>query len=216
MRRVTVEVPLADIIGPDSRSELWQIESLEIVQLLRQEKGKLDGIFRIALKNPNMKIEKAFPNIAEIQLLNEDRKSQVRTYYIKYRWHHSSRRLFSLSGKSGGYVSTPFEVKDEKVRMNFLGSSKEVTSFLKRIERLWPHYKIVSLVDAKFSPSSPISRLTEKQRRALLTAFDLGYYDLPRRVSSEEIAKKLDLVSSTFISHRRKAERRILTEIINS
>ncbi len=152
MRRLILDVPVGDIIGRDSSSWIWQIESLEIVQLFKQEKGKLDGIFRIALKNPNIKIEEAIPKDAEIQLLNQDKKSQVRTYYIKYRWHHSSHKLFSLGGKSGGYVSTPFEVKDGKARMNFLGNSKEVASFLKRIECLWPHHKIVSLLDARFSP----------------------------------------------------------------
>ncbi len=45
--------------------------------------------------------------------------------------------------------------------------------------------KVVSLMDAKFSPSSPLQRLTEKQRDVLIKAYKLGYYDRPRKISSE-------------------------------
>jgi predicted DNA binding protein len=89
----------------------------------------------------------------------------------------------------------------------------------KHLEYLEKHargrYKVVSLTDARFSPNSPIARLTEKQRRVLITAYKLGYYDLPRRIGSEELARKLNLVKSTFVAHRRKAERRLLTEMLS-
>jgi predicted DNA binding protein len=57
--------------------------------------------------------------------------------------------------------------------------------------------------------------LTEKQRTVLSSAFDNGYYDMPRRIDSKELAEKLDLRSSTFIEHRRKAERRLLASVLS-
>jgi predicted DNA binding protein len=50
----------------------------------------------------------------------------------------------------------------------------------------------------------------------LIAAFKQGYYDLPRKINSEQLAKKLDLVSSTLVEHLRKAERRLLTGMIAS
>jgi predicted DNA binding protein len=49
----------------------------------------------------------------------------------------------------------------------------------------------------------------------LIAAYKLGYYDVPRRITSEELAKKLDPVKSTLSAHVRKAERRLLTEMLN-
>ncbi|MGA2875046.1 MAG: helix-turn-helix domain-containing protein [Nitrososphaerales archaeon] len=212
MRRLIVELSVEDVIRSDADSPIRKIESLELVQLFNQSGGKLEAIMRVAFKYPHSRIEDIFPKERVVmQLLDHDRKTGVYTYFIKSKEQHTRRQAFSL----GGYVSMPFEMKDGKIKMNFLGNSDQIKSFLKRLETLSPHYKIVSLADAKFSPDSPLSSLTEKQRRVLLAAFNLGYYDLPRRVNSKELARKLNLVSSTLISHRRKAERRVLAKIIN-
>ena len=48
----------------------------------------------------------------------------------------------------------------------------------------------------------------------MVTAYRLGYYDLPRRISSQQLASKLNVGSSTLINHRRRAERRLLAEMI--
>jgi len=48
----------------------------------------------------------------------------------------------------------------------------------------------------------------------LLAAFRLGYYDVPRRVSSEELAMQLKIREPTLATHRRKAERRLLSAIV--
>lgn len=69
------------------------------------------------------------------------------------------------------------------------------------------------LADADFSPISPLNQLTEKQREVLITAYKLGYYDIPRRINSEQLAKKLNIGDSTLVEHLRKAERRLLVNI---
>ena len=77
------------------------------------------------------------------------------------------------------------------------------------------NYKVLSLTDAKFSLNSPISRLTEKQQEAISLAFRLGYFDTPRKISVDELAEKLGLSSSTLAVHLRRAERRLLAEMLN-
>ena len=113
------------------------------------------------------------------------------------------------------YLSTPFELRDGKLRVTFLGSSSQVKRYLTDLSKqTLVKYRIASLTDARFPPNSPIGRLTDKQRRVLITAYRLGYYDVPRRITSEELARKLGLVKSTFSAHVRKAERRLLTEML--
>jgi predicted DNA binding protein len=48
----------------------------------------------------------------------------------------------------------------------------------------------------------------------LITAFNLGYFDRPKRISTRALAEKLDIRSSTFIAHKIKAERRLLAEVL--
>jgi len=52
--------------------------------------------------------------------------------------------------------------------------------------------------------------LTDRQRAAVETALELGYYDVPREADHEVIADALDCAPSTAAEHLRKAESRVL------
>ena len=110
------------------------------------------------------------------------------------------------------YPLLPFAVRDGKVRVTLVGDNEQVKPFL---ENRGVNFKVLSLTDAKFSPNSPISRLTEKQQEAISLAFRLGYFDTPRKISVNELAAKLGLASSTLAVHLRRAERRLLAEVLN-
>jgi predicted DNA binding protein len=114
----------------------------------------------------------------------------------------------------GGYLSTPFEIRDGKIKMAFLGEPGQLKNLLEKVEKMGLRFKVVSLADAKFSPESPLNDLTNKQREVLVSAFEQGYYETPRRASSQQLAKKLKMKSSTLVEHRRKAEQRLLAKII--
>ena len=101
------------------------------------------------------------------------------------------------------------------MRLGVLGSSAQIRRYLAIVSQSRIKCRVVSLTDAKFPPNSPIGRLTDKQRRVLLTAYKLGYYDVPRRITAEKLARKLNLVKSTFSAHVRKAERRLLAEMLS-
>ena len=52
--------------------------------------------------------------------------------------------------------------------------------------------------------------LTEKQRKAIELAIKKGYYEVPRKISVEELAKMAELSFSTFQVHLRKAEKNLI------
>ena len=60
------------------------------------------------------------------------------------------------------------------------------------------------------SLNSLFGQLTEKQMRALVAAVENGYYEIPKRVTADEIAKKHGQPRSTFEEHVRKAESKIV------
>ena len=73
--------------------------------------------------------------------------------------------------------------------------------------------ELVSVED--YSPEeSPLSKLTGKQLETLLLAYKSGYFDSPRRVTLRDLAEMLNLSPSTVKEHLRKAQRKILEEII--
>ena len=54
------------------------------------------------------------------------------------------------------------------------------------------------------SPRSLLGELTKKQSHALMTAIARGYYEIPKKLSTDDIAKSLDLPRTTYEEHLRK------------
>lgn len=60
------------------------------------------------------------------------------------------------------------------------------------------------------SLSSLFGQLTEKQLKALVSAIENGYYEIPKRVTAEELAKRQGQPRSTLEEHIRKAESKVV------
>ena len=56
--------------------------------------------------------------------------------------------------------------------------------------------------------------LTEKQAKALLAAFDAGYYGFPRNATTEAISATLGVSRSTFQEHLNRAERQVVRAML--
>jgi len=64
-------------------------------------------------------------------------------------------------------------------------------------------------------PADPLDAVTPRQREVLETAFDMGYFDVPREVTTDEIATALDLDPSTVREHLQRAQRNLLTDVLD-
>src|SRR5207245_5210953 len=107
------------------------------------------------------------------------------TYVCFYRKRPVRRLLSIVSSVPGGYLSVPYEVRDGRLRISLLGSTRSVRGFLKSLQRVGLHPRTVSLTDAVFSLNSPLEYLTEKQRTVIIDAFKSGYYDRSEEHTSE-------------------------------
>ncbi|MWG36792.1 helix-turn-helix domain-containing protein [Halomarina oriensis] len=57
---------------------------------------------------------------------------------------------------------------------------------------------------------SPVGDLTEKQRQTVATAFERGYFEIPRKVSLTELAADLDVTHQALSERLRRAEQALL------
>lgn len=56
------------------------------------------------------------------------------------------------------------------------------------------------------SPDRPAAALTDRQAELVRTAVELGYYEVPRRATHEDVAAAADCAPATASEHLRKAE----------
>ena len=212
-----MEVSGKDFSKLDPETPLQKVRSVEVLHFLKFDQREVAMILRVEFNEPNVNMEEVLRHhLAEVKLLEQEKENEreICTYFVKTnpaQAIHDGADFTTV----GGYFSLPFEVKGGKVKITFLGSAKQVRGFLKMVEAVGVRYRVVSLTDAKFPPHSLISHLTEKQQRALTTAYTLGYYDVPKRIGIAQLAERLNLSRSTLDEHLRKAERRLLNHIMN-
>ena len=63
------------------------------------------------------------------------------------------------------------------------------------------------------STASLLGDLTRKQSQALTTAFDQGYFHMPRGASATEIARRLGVPRMSFLDHLRKAQNKVIHSV---
>jgi len=104
----------------------------------------------------------------------------------------------------------------DRMKVEMIGKENEIKKLLHYTNKWGDNsFKVLGLtsIDTK-GGSSLLSKLTPRQRQMLLTAYALGYYDVPRRISSDDLARHLDVDKSTIVEHLRKAERKLIGAII--
>lgn len=60
------------------------------------------------------------------------------------------------------------------------------------------------------------SGLTRKQREVLETAYEMGYFEHPKRTNAGAVADELDIASSTFTEHLAAAHRKVIDELFRT
>ena len=214
MRRITVELTAADITNAFGKSHRFhdQIRSLEVLTFLKSTPNEIVEICRVQLNDPATNIAEVFASSSEeVSVLHQE---ALDTYVCFYRRRPIRRLLSIVSSIPGGYLSTPYEVRDGRLRITLLGNARSMKIFLKTLQEVKLHPRIVSLSDAVFSLNSPLEHLTEKQKAVIIDAFKNGYYDFPRKIGSEALAKKLGIREPTLVIHRRKAERKLFAHML--
>ena len=109
------------------------------------------------------------------------------------------------------YLNFPFEVRGGSRRVTFLGDTAELKKLFRWLEHRGVRFDALSNSDARSSPDSVLNGLTAQQRNALFTAYANGYYEAPRKVNLNELARKQNVNKSTFAEHLLKAENRLIS-----
>jgi DNA-binding CsgD family transcriptional regulator len=215
MRRVTLEFNYQDAWKQIFGSNADKVEILEGLRCFKCDLESIAIICRIKLKDKSMNVKDLIGKglLTNIELLYKE-KDGSEVVFIEGRLCipqlPKGARLPKL------LVAHPPDFLDvDRMKVEVLGREADVKKIFQNASGWSNTYKILGLtssIDKK--EESTLSKLTIKQRQALLTAFALGYYDVPRRISSEELSRHLNADKSTVVEHLRKAERKLIASIV--
>ncbi len=216
MRRLILEFPRDELNKIEGESSpLENLRTMETLLLVRRTPREITMISRVVL-------EKEVPNAEEylrqldkttyqVRIIEREQKGAY-IVLVRHRPKQTSPGRY-VFGQGGAEVVSR-EVREGNLRLTYVGSATQIKSTLRILDKLGLRYEIMSLADARFSSDSPLGLLTEKQRRVLITAYRLGYYDIPRKIGSERLSRELNLHKSAVAALRRKAELRILADVL--
>ena len=89
----------------------------------------------------------------------------------------------------------------------------DAENFFKAMEILL-NIKELKIQKVEYRECDLISNLTSKQKKILNFATKFGYYDYPRKITSEELAEKIGLNKDIILENLRKSEKRIITRVL--
>jgi len=110
--------------------------------------------------------------------------------------------------------SNEMQVNDTGVELSIVGDQTDLAKSVEEYNNAGIRVILQRMTDYT-GPSSSRDVVTERQLAILETAFERGYFEVPREVSASDIAEELDLVPSTVTEHLRRAQRNILSDFLN-
>ncbi|WP_339105272.1 helix-turn-helix domain-containing protein [Haloterrigena salinisoli] len=103
------------------------------------------------------------------------------------------------------------DVTDRGATLSLVGSRETISETVAEYEAagVSPDLRKFGTYDGR---DHPLDELTDRQREAIGTAYEMGYYEVPRTVTSEDVAAELEVDSSTVAELLQRAERNLLEQ----
>jgi hypothetical protein len=102
-----------------------------------------------------------------------------------------------------------------KLRVSIIAHEHLIKELLGGLDRIEVPYRVVRLGRPKARSASALSALTARQGSVLRLAYTMGYYDVPRRTTTEELARVLRMDKGTVGEHLRRAERHVFEGLLS-
>ncbi|WP_226039243.1 helix-turn-helix domain-containing protein [Natrinema sp. DC36] len=134
------------------------------------------------------------------------------TVYVRDVPEDVDERLLESLTKGSLVVLPPIEYRsDWTIRFSVVGESEDLRRALEEIPE--GIEATVGRVGEYDGNDAAVGALTDRQREALRVARELGYFDVPRTASVENVAAALDCAPGTAAEHLRKAEATVMNAL---
>lgn len=212
MRKLTIEIQLNEDIKKGLKPTFNHIHSYEVLENLKID--RLEGIC-VDLIECQLKEDISIhdlKSIGHMEILSV-LKSEGKKHTCLVKQNPEGYKGFFKEFDLDLIFTTPCIITYEKHLYSVIGDQKNISKFIEQFKKYGKILNI-TLKNAVYQKHDILSVLTDKQREILIAAQKYGYYDYPKKISSEQLSKMVNISRATLVQHLRKAEGRILAEII--
>jgi predicted DNA binding protein len=213
MRKLTFDFYPNETIREVQKPIFKDIYSYELLEMLRidYEEGVKIGLLECLTKESIPIDDVKLPDYLEILSVLKS-KDDKHICIVKVRVPKEFTQMLT-EFKLDLIWTTPTLISEKKLVYSCIGDQKNLTKF---IEIMKNYGEIVNMrfPKAAYQEHDILSVLTEKQREVLIAAHEHGYYDYPKKINSERLSEKVNISKATLVQHLRKAEGRLLANIL--
>ena len=122
----------------------------------------------------------------------------------------------TITGHASDLVGTcDTEMTDEGATLSLVGPHDAISGTLDeyRASGMSPRLQRISSYNGL---EQPLDKLTDRQQEVIQTAYDMGFYEVPRETSTEAVAAELGIDPSTVAEHLQRAERNLLSRFLDT
>jgi hypothetical protein len=214
MRKLILELEPYEMIRKELKPMFDIIDSFELLETLKIDWE--DGI-RVDLMELHLKEGLSIHEInviGDMEILSILKsEGSKHTCLIKYSEPEDSRDLFK-EFELDLINTTPFFLSDTNHTYSVIGDNESLNKWVELIKERIGKIENMTFKKAAYQKHDILSVLTDKQKEVLLAAKKHGYYKYPKKIKSEDLAKKIGISKNTTIEHLRKAEERLMENIL--
>ncbi len=205
LKKVVLQIPL------DSRYEdiFKMVDRYELIQIHRLDNEYIIATQRFRFKNSNLDPKDLFgiEGIEFVEVLSEDKAKNEYVCFVKHRWRFDLGTFFT---DPEIILNAPIIMENNLMLISFTTDNDKIEKIWKELERYGEHLKVVS-INTLLPPylENITLSLTARQREILFYAVENGYYEIPRKINTNDLAQKFNISQSALSEHLRKIERNV-------
>jgi predicted DNA binding protein len=212
MRKVIVEIEPYETTKEAQRPMFTHIRSYEVLEVLRMDhmKGLYVDLIECRLKE-NVSIDE-LASIGNMDILSVIRSEGDK--HICLVLGHETEQANDVFSELNLIYTAPSLISEDRIIVSFISGQKDMMRFVEVVKAHVGKVVNMTFKQSTYEKKDLRSILTDKQREIMTAAYRYGYYDIPKRISSEQLSEKMNISKPTLLEHLRKVERRIFMEIL--
>lgn len=215
MRKMTLEIALSEEAREARRSVFEHVESYEVLEVIKMDFENalfVDLIECVTREGVDIGDLHRIGNMEVLSVV----KSEGDRHTCLVRGEEKGKTAENYHELDLDLIyTTPSFQSEDRIVLSFMGEQRNLLRWVEMMRDV-PIGEITSMTlkRAAYQRRDLLSVLTDKQREVMVTAYRHGYYDLPKGISSGRLAERVGLSKPTVLEHLRKAERRLLAEVM--
>lgn len=158
---------------------------------------------------------KNLPGFEAVTVLSSDRERTLG--FVKGQYNEMFTEVFIHTTKEYlCFLDFPITLYKDHGIFDLIGPPKEVERLLEFMRGFGTELEVIAITEYHTRDRGLLTTLTAKQAKVLKFAYDRGFFDHPRKADARKLSSKLNMKHTTFLTHIRKAQKRMLDQLFGA